>query len=62
MVNMIKPDERAVMTYVSCYYHALKGAYKVITCNDQSLLLIEAIILIMLKINVNNDWHEIKID
>lgn len=29
MVNMVKPDERAVMTYVSCYYHALKGAQKV---------------------------------
>lgn len=22
MVNQVKPDERAVMTYVSCYYHA----------------------------------------
>lgn len=26
---MAKPDERAVMTYVSCYYHALQGAHKV---------------------------------
>lgn len=29
MVNMIKPDERAVMTYVSCYYHAFQGAQQV---------------------------------
>lgn len=29
MATMVKPDERAVMTYVSCYYHALKGAQKV---------------------------------
>jgi len=26
MVNEIKPDERAVMTYVSCYYHAFANA------------------------------------
>uniref|UniRef100_T1K6A3 F-actin cross-linking protein n=1 Tax=Tetranychus urticae TaxID=32264 RepID=T1K6A3_TETUR len=26
MVNTVKPDERAVMTYVSCYYHAFQGA------------------------------------
>ena len=25
MVNTVKPDERAVMTYVSCYYHAFQG-------------------------------------
>lgn len=29
MVNTAKPDERAVMTYVSCYYHALQGAQHV---------------------------------
>jgi len=26
MVNEIKPDERAVMTYVSCYYHAFSSS------------------------------------
>ena len=26
---MAKPDERAVMTYVSCYYHAFSGLQKV---------------------------------
>ena len=26
MVNEIKPDERAVMTYVSCYYHAFANS------------------------------------
>ena len=29
LVDMAKPDERAVMTYVSCYYHAFSGAQKV---------------------------------
>ncbi|XP_022658271.1 alpha-actinin isoform X2 [Varroa destructor] len=29
MVYTAKPDERAVMTYVSCYYHALQGAQHV---------------------------------
>ncbi|RWS10034.1 Alpha-actinin: sarcomeric-like protein, partial [Dinothrombium tinctorium] len=29
MVNTVKPDERAVMTYVSCYYHAFQGAQQV---------------------------------
>jgi hypothetical protein len=29
LVEMAKPDERAVMTYVSCYYHAFSGAQKV---------------------------------
>ena len=28
LVEMAKPDERAVMTYVSCYYHAFSGAQK----------------------------------
>ncbi|XP_004208576.1 alpha-actinin [Hydra vulgaris] len=26
MVNQVKPDERAVMTYVSCYYHAFSSS------------------------------------
>lgn len=40
MVNVAKPDERAVMTYVSCYYHALQGAHKVSTClNGRGLAL-----------------------
>jgi len=26
LVNTPKPDERAIMTYVSCYYHAFQGA------------------------------------
>lgn len=29
MVYTAKPDERAVMTYVSCYYHAFQGAQQV---------------------------------
>ena len=30
MVNTAKPDERAVMTYVSSYYHAFTSSQKVI--------------------------------
>lgn len=29
MVNTVKPDERAVMTYLSCYYHAFSGTQTV---------------------------------
>jgi hypothetical protein len=29
LVNTFKPDERAIMTYVSCYYHAFQGAQQV---------------------------------
>ncbi|XP_039253856.1 alpha-actinin-1-like [Styela clava] len=28
LIDIAKPDERAVMTYVSCYYHAFSGAQK----------------------------------
>lgn len=31
MVNTAKPDERAVMTYVSSYYHAFTSSQKVIS-------------------------------
>lgn len=29
LINTLKPDERAIMTYVSCYYHAFQGAQQV---------------------------------
>uniref|UniRef100_A0A8C9WK50 Actinin, alpha 2b n=1 Tax=Scleropages formosus TaxID=113540 RepID=A0A8C9WK50_SCLFO len=29
LVNTARPDEKAIMTYVSCYYHAFAGAQKV---------------------------------
>ncbi|KAG8239762.1 hypothetical protein J437_LFUL019408 [Ladona fulva] len=29
LINTPKPDERAIMTYVSCYYHAFQGAMQV---------------------------------
>ncbi|CAH2012344.1 unnamed protein product [Acanthoscelides obtectus] len=29
LINTPKPDERAIMTYVSCYYHAFQGAQQV---------------------------------
>ncbi|XP_010186983.1 PREDICTED: alpha-actinin-2 [Mesitornis unicolor] len=30
VVNTARPDERAIMTYVSCYYHAFAGAQKLV--------------------------------
>lgn len=32
LINTPKPDERAIMTYVSCYYHAFQGAQQVQGC------------------------------
>ena len=29
LIEVAKPDERAIMTYVSCYYHAFSGQQKV---------------------------------
>lgn len=26
---MVRPDERAVMTYLSCFYHAFQGLHQV---------------------------------
>lgn len=30
LLNTDKPDERQIMTYVSCFYHAFQGAMQVI--------------------------------
>ncbi|XP_076815394.1 alpha-actinin-1-like isoform X1 [Clavelina lepadiformis] len=35
LVEMAKPDERAIMTYVSCYYHAFSGAQKAETAANR---------------------------
>lgn len=29
IISTLRPDEKAVMTYVSCYYHAFSGKQKV---------------------------------
>ncbi|XP_017494202.1 PREDICTED: alpha-actinin, sarcomeric-like, partial [Rhagoletis zephyria] len=47
MVNVAKPDERAVMTYVSCYYHALQGAHKAETAANR--------ICKVLRVNQDNE-------
>lgn len=31
IISTLRPDEKAVMTYVSCYYHAFSGKQKVRT-------------------------------
>ncbi|XP_039385441.1 alpha-actinin-2 isoform X3 [Mauremys reevesii] len=35
VVNTASPDERAIMTYVSCYYHAFAGAQKAETAANR---------------------------
>ncbi|KAI1295512.1 Alpha-actinin, sarcomeric [Halotydeus destructor] len=47
MVNTAKPDERAVMTYVSCYYHAFQGAQQAETAANR--------ICKVLKVNQENE-------
>lgn len=37
LVNTPKADERAIMTYVSCYYHAFQGAQQVNTRSHISM-------------------------
>ena len=39
MVNQVKPDERAVMTYVSCYYHAFSSSQQASFINCSLVLL-----------------------
>jgi len=47
IVDMAKPDERAIMTYVSCYYHAFSGAQKAETAANR--------IIKALKVNQDNE-------
>ncbi|XP_050427280.1 alpha-actinin, sarcomeric isoform X1 [Adelges cooleyi] len=47
MINTPKPDERAVMTYVSCYYHAFQGAHQAETAANR--------ICKVLKVNQENE-------
>ncbi|XP_032812044.1 alpha-actinin-1-like isoform X1 [Petromyzon marinus] len=35
IVNTARPDEKAIMTYVSCYYHAFSGAQKAETAANR---------------------------
>jgi actinin alpha len=46
-INTVKPDERAVMTYVSCYYHAFQGAHQAETAANR--------ICKVLKVNQENE-------
>ncbi|XP_064484433.1 alpha-actinin isoform X1 [Ornithodoros turicata] len=47
MVYTAKPDDRAVMTYVSCYYHAFQGAQQAETAANR--------ICKVLKVNQENE-------
>uniref|UniRef100_A0A8C4SR98 Actinin, alpha 1 n=1 Tax=Erpetoichthys calabaricus TaxID=27687 RepID=A0A8C4SR98_ERPCA len=35
IINTLRPDEKAIMTYVSCYYHAFSGAQKAETAANR---------------------------
>lgn len=47
MVYCAKPDDKAVMTYVSCYYHAFRGAHQAETAANR--------ICKVLKVNQDNE-------
>ncbi|XP_043212343.1 alpha-actinin, sarcomeric-like isoform X2 [Amphibalanus amphitrite] len=47
LINTPKPDERAIMTYVSCYYHAFQGAQQAETASNR--------ICKVLKVNQDNE-------
>ncbi|XP_046382631.1 alpha-actinin, sarcomeric isoform X1 [Ischnura elegans] len=47
LINTPKPDERAIMTYVSCYYHAFQGAMQAETAANR--------ICKVLKVNQENE-------
>uniref|UniRef100_A0A4D5RA68 F-actin cross-linking protein n=1 Tax=Scolopendra viridis TaxID=118503 RepID=A0A4D5RA68_SCOVI len=47
LINTPKPDERAIMTYVSCYYHAFQGAQQAETAANR--------ICRVLKVNQENE-------
>lgn len=53
MRNTAMPDERAVMTYVSSYYHCFSGAQKV--CCDIANLTYNN------KLSLKFDWIELSI-
>ncbi|XP_021946299.1 alpha-actinin, sarcomeric isoform X1 [Folsomia candida] len=47
LINFPKPDERAIMTYVSCFYHAFQGAQQAETAANR--------ICKVLKVNQENE-------
>lgn len=42
IVGTLRPDEKAIMTYVSCFYHAFSGAQKVSCSRSWSTLTLNA--------------------
>ncbi|CAK9301512.1 unnamed protein product [Gordionus sp. m RMFG-2023] len=49
IINMPKPDDKAIMTYVSCYYHAFSGGLKAETAANR--------ICKVLKVNKDNEQY-----
>lgn len=45
IVNTPKPDEKAIMTYVSCFYHAFAGAEQVTGCGPRGPSVVASLLL-----------------
>ncbi len=50
LINTPKPDERAIMTYVSCYYHAFQGAHQVKIQQQVSLRTLRSLVCVHLSL------------
>lgn len=63
IINTPKPDERAIMTYVSCFYHAFAGAEQVkMIIYGYSLVnlyfYIRTICITIMSLGKNGLWEE----
>lgn len=54
IVSTLRPDEKAIMTYVSCYYHAFSGKQKVSADQHQP---ISFHIKILVKSRLKEMWY-----
>lgn len=57
IISTLRPDEKAVMTYVSCYYHAFSGKQKVRNGKKKSLETIIECLLAGNGKNVSDTTH-----
>lgn len=57
LINTPKPDERAIMTYVSCYYHAFQGAQQVSVNSSVAPFLTNRTVIKKLLCFLNNEFN-----
>lgn len=55
LINTPKPDERAIMTYVSCYYHAFQGAQQVSSKLRELLVCLLLILSYPIQVTLTNN-------